>query len=83
MQLSTPSRATERGAIQQSKPQALTLERGPKVFGPNGRTGLGRSAWYAAMAAGDAPKPVRIGVRAVAWRSQDIDAFIASREVAQ
>lgn len=42
-------------------------------------TGLGRSALYAAMAAGQFPKPIKLGVRAIAWPASWIDAWIQSR----
>ncbi|WP_232222319.1 helix-turn-helix transcriptional regulator [Thioalkalivibrio paradoxus] len=46
-------------------------------------TGISHKATiYAAMAAGTFPRPVRIGSRAVAWRSSDIAAWIATRPVA-
>lgn len=38
-------------------------------------TALGRSSIYAMVAAGRFPSPVRIGMRGVAWRSEDIDAW--------
>ena len=43
---------------------------------------LSRSAIYAAMEAGEFPRPVRIGKRAVAWRQEDIEAWLASRPIA-
>lgn len=42
------------------------------------RVGLKRSAWYARIADGEAPSPVHLGPRAVAWRESEIDEFIAS-----
>jgi prophage regulatory protein len=42
-------------------------------------TALSRSAIYAAIAVGRFPSPVRIGVRSVAWRSDDIAAWKNSR----
>ena len=45
-------------------------------------TRLSRSAIYAAMDAGEFPRPVRIGRRAVAWRLADIEAWLASRPTA-
>lgn len=72
----------ERGANDHVAAQGVVLLRGPKVYGPDGRTGMGRTNFYAAMRDGLAPRPVRLGLRAVAWRSTDIDAFIASRQVA-
>jgi prophage regulatory protein len=39
---------------------------------------LKKSAWWAGIAAGKYPPPVKIGARAVAWRRSDIDRLIAS-----
>lgn len=39
---------------------------------------LKKSAWWAGIAAGRYPKPVRLGARAVAWRSSDIQKLIQS-----
>lgn len=36
-----------------------------------------RSTWWKWVRAGIAPAPVRIGPRAVAWRSEDIARFVA------
>ena len=44
--------------------------------------GLRRAAIYDLMARGQFPRPVRIGARAVAWRSADIAAWITSRPTA-
>lgn len=44
------------------------------------RTGLGRSALYAAIQAGAFPRPVKLGPRAVGWLEEEIDSWIASRE---
>ncbi|MHA3977425.1 helix-turn-helix transcriptional regulator [Halovulum sp. GXIMD14794] len=46
------------------------------------RTGLSRSSIYEKMRLGEFPRPVRIGKRAVAWRADDVDGWIESREVA-
>ena len=43
------------------------------------RTGLSRSTIYSYMTLGKFPRPVRIGARAVAWREEDIDNWMASR----
>jgi len=40
--------------------------------------GLGRTAWFNLVRAGVAPRPIRIG-RAVAWPSNEVQAFIHSR----
>ena len=43
------------------------------------RVGLSRSTVYQRMAAGDFPAAVQLTPNAVGWRSDDIDAWIASR----
>ena len=40
---------------------------------------LSRSELYRRIQVGEFPRPVSIGRRAVAWRSSDISAWIASR----
>ena len=42
-------------------------------------TGLGRSSLYAKVASGEFPKPIQLGVRAVAWISSEIDNWISER----
>ena len=37
---------------------------------------VGRSSWYAGIAAGLYPRPVRIGKRSVAWREEEVTALI-------
>jgi prophage regulatory protein len=54
----------------------VTLIRLPKV---KERVGLGTSQIYAMMSSGRFPRPVRLGVKAVAWNSREVDAFIADR----
>lgn len=46
-------------------------------------TGLGRSTLYAAIRRGEFPPPVKIGARAVAWRSDDIENWLKSRPLAR
>lgn len=43
------------------------------------RVSLSRSAIYAAIQRGDFPEQVLIGIRAVGWRSGDVNNWIASR----
>ena len=43
------------------------------------RTTLARSHLYDLMKRGEFPKPVRLGARSVAWRVEDIEAWIALR----
>ncbi len=40
------------------------------------RTGLGRSALYAAIKAGRFPKPVKLGPRAVGWLEEEVTEWI-------
>jgi prophage regulatory protein len=42
-------------------------------------TGLGRSTIYRLVAHGSFPRPVRVGLRAVAWRWSDLDQWSQTR----
>ncbi len=42
-------------------------------------TGLSRSTIYRLAAAGQFPKPIRLGPRAVGWRADEISRFIEQR----
>lgn len=44
-------------------------------------TGLSRSSIYAMMADGGFPRQKKIGRRAVAWRREEIEDWVNSREV--
>lgn len=46
-------------------------------------TGLARSTIYDGMAAGTFPAPVRLSSRSVAWRLEDVRAWIESRPCAR
>jgi len=59
-----------------TSPAPVCLLRLPEVLS---RVGLGRSAWYAMIAAGKAPAPIRLSVRCSAWPSTEIEAWIAAR----
>jgi prophage regulatory protein len=43
------------------------------------KTGLTRTRLYAAIDAGTFPKPVKITARAVAWPTDEVDAWISAR----
>lgn len=43
------------------------------------RTGMSRSAVYAASAKGAFPQPVKLSERSSAWVESEIDAWLASR----
>lgn len=47
------------------------------------RIGLSRSSIYRLMAAGKFPKPVTIGLRTIAFRSDDLEAWLAGRTAAR
>lgn len=40
------------------------------------RVPVSRSTWYAGVAQGRFPQPVRLGARSVAWRASDIDSLV-------
>lgn len=44
------------------------------------RTSLSRAYIYALVKQGKFPSPVRLAARRVAWRSDEIDAWIAARQ---
>jgi len=41
--------------------------------------GLSRSALYELIAAGEFPRPLRLGKRAVGWRASEVAAWIETR----
>ena len=43
------------------------------------RTGLGRSALYAAIQEGSFPRQVKLGPRAVGWREDEVEHWIRTR----
>ncbi|QWC88282.1 helix-turn-helix transcriptional regulator [Cupriavidus metallidurans] len=43
------------------------------------RVGLSRSTVYRLVAAHQFPTPVRLGTRSVAWRAEEVQAWIESR----
>lgn len=62
--------------------QSIPATLDPLLREPSRRsvTGLSRSAWYALMQKGEAPKPVSISSgRAVAWRASDLKKWIEDR----
>ena len=57
-------------------PTPLRLQRLKAVLSD---TGTSRSQWYDLMARGEAPRPIVLHGRAVAWRSDEIAQWIATR----
>ncbi len=53
--------------------------RGKELYGDGGITGLRRSSFYRAVKAGTFPAPVSISPRSVAWDSEAVDKWLASR----
>lgn len=47
------------------------------------RTGRSRTTVYDDVKAGRFPAPIRIGLRAIAWREGDIDQWVATRPSAR
>jgi prophage regulatory protein len=43
------------------------------------KVGVGKTSWYAAIAAGRAPRPIRLGLRATAWLESELDAYLELR----
>ena len=58
---------------------SITILRRPGV---EARVGLSRATIYAKMADGSFPKPLRLSERAVGWKTEDIDAWLAARPMA-
>lgn len=54
----------------------ISLLRLPAV---TARTGLSRATLYARIAEKSFPPPIKLGKRAVAWPSDEVDAWIASK----
>ena len=52
-----------------------TLIRLPQVLA---RFPISRAKWYAGVKTGIYPQPLKLGVRASAWKSSDVDALIQS-----
>jgi predicted DNA-binding transcriptional regulator AlpA len=46
------------------------------IIGPCGPIPVSRSTWWAGVAAGRYPRPVKLGPRITAWRVEDIRALI-------
>jgi len=53
-----------------------TIDRLPDV---KARTGLSRSTIYKLESEGKFPQRIKLGERAVGWRSNDVDTWIATR----
>lgn len=47
-----------------------------QVVGKEGLIPISPSNWYSKIAAGNAPKPVKIGTRVSAWRGSDLISYI-------
>jgi predicted DNA-binding transcriptional regulator AlpA len=47
-----------------------------EILAPRGPIPVSRSAWWAGVASGRYPKPVKLGPRITAWRAADIRALV-------
>jgi prophage regulatory protein len=57
----------------------MRLIRAKELYGHGGITGLGRSNFYRFVKNGTFPRPVLIGLRSVAWESEAVEKWLASR----
>lgn len=48
----------------------------PQIVAPAGVIPISRSAWWAGVASGRFPKPVKLSPRVTGWRVQDIRALV-------
>ena len=71
-----PSSAAGQAAATAHGHDAPRISRLLRIHDVLNRVPLGRSTWYAGIAAGIYPQPVRIGRRAVAWKESDIDRIV-------
>jgi prophage regulatory protein len=46
------------------------------ILAPTGPLPISRSSWWAGVASGRYPKPVKLGPRITAWRTEDIRKLI-------
>jgi predicted DNA-binding transcriptional regulator AlpA len=54
-----------------------------QIIAPDGPIPVSKSTWWAGVASGRYPKPVRLGPRITAWRSEDITCLIEALSKAQ
>jgi len=52
------------------------LVRLSSILAPHGPIPVSKSTWWAGVASGRYPKPVKLGPRITAWRAEDIHALI-------
>lgn len=50
------------------------------IIGPHGPVPVSRSTWWAGVASGKFPKPVRLAARVTAWRVEDVMSLIENPE---
>jgi len=62
--------------LQNQNDGGITLIR---IAGVLGRTGIKRSTLWQWVKLGKFPKPYKLGLKAIAWSSSDIDTWIASK----
>ena len=65
------------------QPPANTAESLIRLPAVISRVGLKQSRLYELIQSGEFPPPVRLGIRAVAWRESEVSAWIASRPSAR
>lgn len=50
------------------------------IVGPTGLLPISKSTFYAKVAAGELPRPIKLGARISVWRRSDLLAFIEKGE---
>lgn len=59
------------------RPFPLTgLVRLAEILAPNGPIPVGKSTWWAGVASGRFPQPLKLGPRTTCWRAEDIRTLI-------
>ena len=48
-----------------------------QVIAPEGPLPISRSAWWLGVKEGRYPKPIKLGPRTTAWRSEDIEELVS------
>ncbi len=48
----------------------------PNILAPKGPIPVSKSTWWAGVKSGRYPKPVKLGPRITAWRTEDINALV-------
>jgi prophage regulatory protein len=67
-----------KGDVKMNENREMKLLRLKQVLAPLGPVPVSKSSWYAGIAKGIYPKPVRVSARISAWRADEIAALITN-----